>query len=321
MLTASRRQRRHREVGSEGSPRQSSDPRNTNRIRGWAARMSRPSTVKSATTKGLSGRCGGARAKAAVLIRGDLTGCRRLSASDRRRRKVAPDRSGVSSGHSTGGDQHRREGPNVSPRVGRGQTRDRRIDRSHSISVMGLPLRREGEALRDAAAERSADPASPEPSPHPARADDLWEDFLSRENLARALRRVEVNRGAPGPDGMGTAELRPHLKSAWPALRASLDAGTYRPGPVRRVTIPKPGGGERELGVPTVTDRFLQQALSQVLSPIFEPHLLRPKLRLSTRTERPPGGGSRKAGNRSQDRPGSSMSIWTGSSTGFSTMP
>ena len=76
VLTASRRQRRRREVGSEGSPRQSSDPRNTNRIRGWAARMSRQDTVKSATTKGLSGRCGGARAKAAVLIRGDLIGCR-----------------------------------------------------------------------------------------------------------------------------------------------------------------------------------------------------------------------------------------------------
>jgi hypothetical protein len=76
VLTASRRQRRHREVGSEGSPRQSSDPRNTNRIQGWAARMSRQDTVKSATTKGLSGRCGGARAKAAVLIRGDLVGCR-----------------------------------------------------------------------------------------------------------------------------------------------------------------------------------------------------------------------------------------------------
>ena len=76
VLTASRRQRRHREVGSEGSPRQSSDPRNTNRIRGWAARMSRPCTVKSVTTKGLSGKCGGARVKAAVLIRGDLIGCR-----------------------------------------------------------------------------------------------------------------------------------------------------------------------------------------------------------------------------------------------------
>ena len=74
--TPSRRQRRHREVGSEGSPRQSPDPRDTNRIRGWIARMSRPSTVMSATTKGLSGKCGGAGTKAAVLIRGDLPGCR-----------------------------------------------------------------------------------------------------------------------------------------------------------------------------------------------------------------------------------------------------
>jgi hypothetical protein len=72
----SRRQRRHREVRSEGSPRQSSDPRNTNRIRGWAAWMSRHCTVTSATTKGLSGKCGGAGAKAAALIRGDLAGCR-----------------------------------------------------------------------------------------------------------------------------------------------------------------------------------------------------------------------------------------------------
>ena len=76
--TASRRQRRHREVGSEGSSRQSSDPRNTNRIRGWATRMSRHDTVMSDTTKGLSDRCGGAGAKAAVLIRGDLPGLSRL---------------------------------------------------------------------------------------------------------------------------------------------------------------------------------------------------------------------------------------------------
>jgi RNA-directed DNA polymerase len=124
----------------------------------------------------------------------------------------------------------------------------------------------------DTSTERSADPASPDTSPHPARADDLWEVFLSRDNLVRALRRVEVNRGAPGPDGMSTTELRPYLKTAWPELRASLDAGTYRPRPARRVTIPKPGGGERELGVPTVTDRFLQQALSQALAPVFEPH-------------------------------------------------
>ena len=65
--------------------------------------------------------------------------------------------------------------------------------------------------------------------------------------------------------------LRPHLRAAWPDIRRSLDEGTYRPSPVRRVTIPKPGGGDRELGVPTVLDRFLQQALSQVLTPVFEP--------------------------------------------------
>jgi RNA-directed DNA polymerase len=123
----------------------------------------------------------------------------------------------------------------------------------------------------DAPSERSADPASPEPAPYPARVMDLWESFLSRENLARAVRRVERNAGAPGPDGLTTAELRPWLKAHWPEVRARLDAGTYRPSPVRRVTIPKPGGGERELGVPNVLDRFLQQALSQVLSPVFEP--------------------------------------------------
>jgi hypothetical protein len=76
VLTASRRQRRHREVGSEGSPRQSSDPRNTNRIRGWAAWVSRHDTATPDTTKTSSGKCGGAGAKAAVLIRGGLPGCR-----------------------------------------------------------------------------------------------------------------------------------------------------------------------------------------------------------------------------------------------------
>ncbi|MGD8486657.1 MAG: group II intron reverse transcriptase/maturase [Chloroflexota bacterium] len=120
-------------------------------------------------------------------------------------------------------------------------------------------------------AERSPIPASSGTLPHPARSADLWEACLSRDNLARALKRVERNGGAPGPDGMTTAALRPHLKAAWPDLRRALDAGTYRPAPVRRVTIPKPAGGTRELGVPTVLDRFLQQALSQVLTPLFEP--------------------------------------------------
>ncbi|MBS1862639.1 MAG: group II intron reverse transcriptase/maturase [Actinobacteria bacterium] len=99
----------------------------------------------------------------------------------------------------------------------------------------------------------------------------LWEEFLSRENLAAALRRVERNAGAPGVDGMETKDLRPWLHDHWPGIRAALDAGTYRPLPTRRATIPKPSGGERELGVPTALDRLIQQALSQVLVPVFDP--------------------------------------------------
>ena len=100
----------------------------------------------------------------------------------------------------------------------------------------------------------------------------LWEQMLSPENLGRALRRVRANRGAPGVDGMTTEELVPWLAGHWAQVRQALDAGTYRPSPVRRVVIPKPGGGERLLGVPTCLDRLIQQAIAQVLTPIFDPH-------------------------------------------------
>ncbi len=120
--------------------------------------------------------------------------------------------------------------------------------------------------------EQSGFPAPGESAPHPAEAEDLWGRFLSRENLAAALRRVEQNRGAPGVDGMRTTELRSWLRSHWLEVRGSLEAGTYRPQPVRRATIPKPTGGERELGVPTALDRMIQQALQQVLQPVFDPH-------------------------------------------------
>jgi RNA-directed DNA polymerase len=95
---------------------------------------------------------------------------------------------------------------------------------------------------------------------------------MARENLVLALRRVEQNAGAPGPDGMGTEDLRPWLHRHWPEVRSQLDAGTYRPQPVRRVTIPKPSGGERMLGVPAAVDRLICQALQQVLTPVFDPH-------------------------------------------------
>ncbi|HYM91946.1 MAG TPA: group II intron reverse transcriptase/maturase [bacterium] len=100
----------------------------------------------------------------------------------------------------------------------------------------------------------------------------LWERFLSRENLALALRRVERNAGAAGINGMSTKELRPWLHSHWPQVRSALDAGTHRPSPVRRVMIPKPSGGRRMLGVPTAVDRLICQALSQVLTPVFDPY-------------------------------------------------
>jgi RNA-directed DNA polymerase len=119
--------------------------------------------------------------------------------------------------------------------------------------------------------EQSGFPAPGEAEPHPADAEDLWEKFTSRENLAAALRRVEQNAGAPGVDEMKTTELRSWLSDHWPEVRRQLDAGTYRPQPVRRVTIPKPSGGVRELGVPTARDRLIQQALSQVLTPVFDP--------------------------------------------------
>jgi RNA-directed DNA polymerase len=118
--------------------------------------------------------------------------------------------------------------------------------------------------------ERSPSPAPGDTAPHPAKA-SLWERFLARGNLAEALRRVEQNAGAPGIDGMSTQELRPWLKDHWPQVRSQLDAGAYRPQPVRRVMIPRPSGGLRKLGVPAAVDRLICQALSQVLTPVFDP--------------------------------------------------
>ena len=120
--------------------------------------------------------------------------------------------------------------------------------------------------------ERSGQPAHAGDAVIPGLEVSLWEQMLSPENLGRALRRVRANRGAPGVDGMTTEELVPWLREHWAQVREALDAGTYRPSPVRRVVIPKPGGtGERLLGVPTCLDRLIQQAIAQVLTPIFDP--------------------------------------------------
>nr|WP_277997883.1 group II intron reverse transcriptase/maturase [Moorella glycerini] len=97
------------------------------------------------------------------------------------------------------------------------------------------------------------------------------EQVVARSNMLAALKRVERNGGAPGVDGIPTERLRDQIRTEWPRIREELLAGTYRPKPVRRVEIPKPGGGKRLLGIPTVMDRLIQQALLQVLTPIFDP--------------------------------------------------
>ncbi len=94
---------------------------------------------------------------------------------------------------------------------------------------------------------------------------------LARENLLRAFKQVRANKGAAGVDGLDIDQTSRMLRTAWPVIRDRLLKGTYRPGPVRRVMIPKPGGGERQLGIPTVLDRLIQQALLQVLQPILDP--------------------------------------------------
>lgn len=96
------------------------------------------------------------------------------------------------------------------------------------------------------------------------------EQVLATENLREAWRRVKANAGAPGIDGMTVEEFTAFSRRHWPRIRSALMAGTYRPAPVRRVFIPKPDGSERPLGVPIVLDRMIQQAIAQVMNPLFE---------------------------------------------------
>lgn len=100
----------------------------------------------------------------------------------------------------------------------------------------------------------------------------LMDKVVSRENMLLAYRRVKQNKGAPGADGMSVEELWEFCQKHWPAIRERLLNGTYIPQPVRKVEIPKPSGkGVRTLGIPTVLDRLIQQAMLQVLSPIYDP--------------------------------------------------
>jgi RNA-directed DNA polymerase len=122
-------------------------------------------------------------------------------------------------------------------------------------------------------ATRGAEPMAANPDTEsPSASDRLMEEVCERGNLQRALKRVKANKGAPGVDGMTVQALPAFLREHWPSIRASLLEGTYKPQPVRRVEIPKPdGGGVRKLGIPSALDRFVQQAVLQVLQRQWDP--------------------------------------------------
>ncbi len=131
----------------------------------------------------------------------------------------------------------------------------------------GRVAERRGEASSKAASDETRSPRHATISA----GQDLLTQVLARENMQRAWKRVKANKGAAGVDGMDIAQTGRYLVTALPTIRNQLMAGTYRPSPVRRVGIPKPDGSERELGIPTVVDRLIQQALLQVLQPLIDP--------------------------------------------------
>ena len=105
----------------------------------------------------------------------------------------------------------------------------------------------------------------------PANTEGLMEEVCGRENCLQALKKVKANKGSAGVDGMTVSQLPGCLIQQWPAIREQLLAGTYKPQPVKRVEIPKPDGGIRKLGIPTVVDRLIQQAVMQVLQKQWDP--------------------------------------------------
>lgn len=133
---------------------------------------------------------------------------------------------------------------------------------------LGLPLRDWAEGPEP---QRSGEAKTAVHGDERSGTDHLMEQVVERDNVLSALKRVRKNKGSPGIDGMTVDELTPYLVKEWPRLREELLAGSYQPKPVRRQEIAKDGGGVRELGIPTTVDRLIQQAILQVLQPIFDP--------------------------------------------------
>ena len=150
---------------------------------------------------------------------------------------------------------------------------------SKAMRQMPASAGRGSSAIGEADCHLSSDEARDPPQKHPATgptrqqagSDDLLVAALARQNLQIAWKRVKANKGAAGVDGLDIEQTAQMLKLRWPSIRQALLSGRYRPSPVRKVMIPKPDGSQRELGIPTVTDRLIQQALLQVMQPLIDP--------------------------------------------------
>ena len=140
--------------------------------------------------------------------------------------------------------------------------------RPRSSDGQSLPLESRGEAPK---VQRSEEARTATQANERSGASGLMERVCERQNLIAALKRVRKNKGSPGIDGMTVDELLEYLKAKWVELKEQLLSGTYQPSAVKQQLIPKGAGGMRQLGIPTVLDRFIQQALLQVLQPIFDP--------------------------------------------------
>lgn len=176
----------------------------------------------------------------------------------------------VSRGHSTvffsGRAEQREDEYNTVPTVGVGMSSSRDEQGRQKPSDRGTT--EQAKQVKPVGLERSVEAS---PARDSGKSDvAVWEVVFERGNMLTALKRVESNKGAAGIDGMEVKDLRGYLKAHWLEVREALESGKYRPSPVRRVEIPKPDGGVRQLGIPTVLDRLIQQAIAQVLTPMFE---------------------------------------------------
>src|ERR1035437_5840223 len=175
-------------------------------------------------------------------------------------------------------------------------------DKQQNIQMqLDFSLALTGEA-RETGREGTESPGARNGTENPASTNRLMEEVCERENLKAALQRVKANKGSPGVDGMTVIGIKDYLKQHWPAIREQLLSGTYEPKPVRRVEIAKPDGGMRKLGIPTVLDRFIQQAVMQVLQEAVGPDVFRLQLRVPAGTVSSASGGTGAAVYRRRSR-------------------